>query len=352
LEVVQLTSDIIMIPDSPAIAGLGFRHFRKPEDFHNMAVITRASAVVDGTERADTPEELANFFAHLTNCDPFTDMIFAEVDPGNGRKPEVIGFSRGTWREEGSGERRYMFFLRITPAWRRRGIGSAMLGWIEGRLREIAASHPAEVQKHFMCSAEQGEVGCAAMVEKAGYQAVRYSFDMVRPDLENIPDSPMPERLEVRPVFPENYRQIWDAANEASRDEWGFVERSEEDYQAWLIDTTFQPDLWQVAWDIASNQVAGQVRTYIDHEQNQLYKRQRGWTEFISVRPPWRRRGLARALIARSLQAQKEAGMKESALGVDSESLSGAMRIYEECGFRAVKRTTVFRKALELKSSY
>jgi GNAT superfamily N-acetyltransferase len=161
----------------------------------------------------------------------------------------------------------------------------------------------------------------------------------------------LPEGLEVRRVLPEHYRQIWDAANEASRDEWGFVERSEEDYEAWLVDTTtFQPDLWQVAWDIPTNQVAGQVRTYIDHEQNKLYNRQRGWTEFISVRRPWRRRGLARALIARSLRAQKEAGMTESALGVDGESLSGAMRIYEDCGFRTMKRSTVFRKAMELNS--
>jgi ribosomal protein S18 acetylase RimI-like enzyme len=115
------------------------------------------------------------------------------------------------------------------------------------------------------------------------------------------------------------------------------------------VDTTvFQPELWQVAWDIATDQVAGQVRTYIDHEQNKLYHRLRGWTEFISVLRPFRRRGLARALIARSLRAQKQAGMTESALGVDSDNLSGATRVYEDCGFRVVKRTTIYRKPLVL----
>jgi mycothiol synthase len=287
-----MISDTILLPDAPANPGQVFRHFHPPDDYHHMASIARASAVVDGTERADTAEELANLYAHLTNCDPFTDMIFAEVDPDDGRASETIGYSRGAWREEGNGERWYRFFGRITPAWRGKGIGRVMLGWIEGRLREIAAGHPLEIKKYFICSAEQREVSFAAMLERAGYGAVRYSFEMVRPDLESIPDFPLPDGLEVCPVLPEHYRAIWEADNEAARDEWGFVERSEDDYQAWLADTTvFQPELWQISWDVATNEVAGQVRTYIDHEQNKLYNRKRGWTEFISVRRPWRRRG-------------------------------------------------------------
>ena len=64
------------------------------------------------------------------------------------------------------------------------------------------------------------------------------------------------------------------------------------------------------------------------------------------MRRPWRKRGLARALIALSLQAQKTERMTESALGVDSENLSGATRVYEDCGFRVVKRDTFYRKSL------
>lgn len=340
-----MSSDAIQLPDAPRIHGLRFRHFRGGDDFSHMATITRLSAEVDDTERADTPEELEKFFAHLTNCDPYTDMIFAEVDPGDGSEPEVIGYSRGTWREEGGGERRYMFFGRVLPGWRRKGIGGAMLRWVEGRLREIASGHPLEVEKYFLTIAMQGETGFAAMLEKTGYQPARYGFEMVRPDLENIPDFPLPEGFEIRQVLPEHYRAIWDADTEAFRDHWGFVEPSEEDYQSWLVnETIFQPELWQVAWDIATNQVAGQVRTFIDHEQNKLYDRRRGYTEFISVRRPFRRRGLARALIALSLRAQKQAGMTESALSVDSENLSGATKVYEDCGFRVVKRMTIYRK--------
>ncbi|HSL30819.1 MAG TPA: GNAT family N-acetyltransferase, partial [Anaerolineales bacterium] len=100
-------------------------------------------------------------------------------------------------------------------------------------------------------------------------------------------------------------------------------------------------------WDTSTNEIAGQVRTFINTAENEKYNRKRGYTEFISVRRPWRKRGLARALIARSLRLQKELGMTESALGADSENLSGATRVYEDCGFRVTKRNTLYRKPIK-----
>jgi len=61
-------------------------------------------------------------------------------------------------------------------------------------------------------------------------------------------------------------------------------------------------------------------------------RRRRGYTESISVRRPYRRRGLARALIAQSLHAVKERGMEEAALGVQTENIHGAFRLYESMG--------------------
>jgi ribosomal protein S18 acetylase RimI-like enzyme len=222
-----------------------------------------------------------------------------------------------------------------------------MLRWTENRLRAVATGHPAERAKFFQAFVSQDEVGLAALLENEGYQAVRYGWDMLRPSLDDIPDFPLPEGLEVRPVLPEHYRSIWEASAEAFRDHWGYAQPTEEDYQAWLNDKTiFQPHLWQVAWDVATNQVAGQVGTFIDHAQNEKFHRKRGYTESISVQRGWRKRGVARALIALSLHEQKNQGMTESALGVDSENISGATRVYEDCGFRVTKRNTIYRKSL------
>ena len=334
--------DFIAVADAPAIAGLRFRHFRGECDFPLMAQVFAANAEADGVEALMTVEDIANTFAHPVNTDPYRDMIFAQIDD------QVVGVAHAYWSvEDDSGQYLYQFFGCLMPNWRRQGIGRAMLLWIENRLREIAIAHPADRCKSFESCVLQAELGKIKMLQKAGYRPVRYFHEMLRPSMDDIPVFPLPDGLEIRPVVAEHYRLIWEAENEALRDHWGHLRRTEEDYQAWLnCKAVFQPHLWQVAWDVASGQIAGQVRPFIIDDENEKFHRKRGYTEFISVRRPWRKRGLARALIAHSLHAQRALGMTESALGVDSENLSGAVRLYESCGFRLVKRNTIYRKPL------
>jgi GNAT superfamily N-acetyltransferase len=336
-----MTNDLIEISAAPAIPGVIFRRFRGTSDFPHMAAIMNACAEADQVERISTAEDLATAYTHLVHSDPSQDMIFAEI---NG---DVVGFSHGWSVKEENGPHLYALTGFVTPAWRRKGIGVVMLRWMEEHLRAIANGHPAEHEKFFQGFTTQHEIGLATMFERQGYQPVRYGWEMVRPTLDNIPDFPIPAGLEVRPVLPEHYRAIWDTAIEAFRDDWGFAEIPDEHYWAWLENKAlFQPHLWQIAWDVATNQIAGQVRTCIDHAQNEKYSRKRGFAEVISVGKPWRRRGLARALIALSLHAQKEQGMTESFLGVDSENVAGATRVYEDCGFRVIKQNTMYRKPL------
>ena len=336
-----MPEDLIYLPDAPCIPGLSFRHLRGESDYAPMAAALNASSDADHVERAMTTQDFANVYTHLVNSDAYQDVILAEVGS------QVIGYARSWWvAEENDGPYVYPFVGFLMPAWRRRGIGGAVLRWLEQRLRTVAAGHPPERPKFFQAFANEAEVGLAAMLEKNGYRPARYFHDMVRPTLDDIPDFPLPPGIEVRPVQPSHYRPIWDAGVDAFRDHWNATSPGEADYEAWLHDSVFQPHLWIVAWDVAANRVAGQVRTYIDQHENEKFGRRRGQTEFISVIRPWRRRGLARALIARSLQVQKDQGMTESALGVDSENLCGATRVYEDCGFRVVRRNMIYRKPL------
>ncbi len=267
-------------------------------------------------------------------------MLIAEV---NGAP---AAYSRITWWiEEASGNIIYLSFGFMDPKWRRKGIGKAMLRHNQRRMREIAAEHPAEPKKFFESFATNFQEGTLAMLERDGYLPIRRFFSMVRPDLENIPDLPLPDGIEVRPALPEHTRQIWDASQEAFHDHWGYAEPQEEDYQGWIESDEFQPELWQIAWE--GKQVAGMILNYIKHGENSEYGRKRGYTENIAVRRPWRRRGLARALLARSLKMHRSLGMEEAALGVDTKSLSGANLLYELMGFRPVKILTTFRKPMD-----
>lgn len=336
-------ADEIVVSDAPAVPGLRFRRFRGEDDYPHMAAVIQAGADADGIERADTVEDIAASYAHLIKSDPYRDMIFAEVDGA------VVGYARGWWHDEVDGPLTYGHIGFLVPAWRRMGIGRAMLRWMEERLREVAVEeqHPPDRPKFYETHSDVSVAGTVALFASEGYAPVRYAYDMVRPALDDIPDFPLPDGLEVRPALPEHYRAVWDANLEAFRDHWGFTESTEEDYLAYVEGSTlFQPELWQIAWDTATGEVAGQVKAFILEAENEKYNRRRGYTEGISVRRPYRRRGLARALIVRSLRDQRDRGMTESALGVDSENLTGATRVYEDCGFRTVKSHAIYRKAM------
>ena len=179
-----------------------------------------------------------------------------------------------------------------------------------------------------------------------GYQPVRYFFAMVRPNLDDLTDAALPDGLEIREVTADQPRSIFDAQVEATRDGWGWWEPTDTDFDHWVKDPV-EGDytLWRVAW--AGDQVAGMVRGYINAAENDAYRRKRGYVENISVRRPWRRRGLARALIAATISALRERGMTEGALGVDSENPSGALHLYESCGFVTVSRNATDRKPLD-----
>jgi GNAT superfamily N-acetyltransferase len=325
--------------DAPPLPGLVFRGFQGEIDYPSMLAVINGSKQADGIERSDTLEDMARNYRHLSNCDPYRDMVFAEVSG------EVVGYGRVFWDREDSGLRRYPHFAYLLPEWRGKGIRWAMLRHNERRLRQIAAEHPEDGPRFLEAWAEDAETHWTSLLIEAGYEGVRYGFEMVRPNLDDIPDLPLPAGLEVRPVQPEHIPQIWAAAKEAFRDHWGFcADEWDRELEGWREAPTFQPHLWQVAWD--GDQVAGMVQNFIDHEQNKEYGRLRGYTEGISVRRPWRRQGLAKALIARSFHLHKGLGMTEAALGVDAQNPNGALQLYKSMGFQVVKRMTTYRKEM------
>ena len=337
-------NNAMKLPDAPAVRGLGFRGFRGEMDFPAMLAVIEGSKEADGSERTDTLEGIARNYQNLTNSDPYRDMLFAEVDG------DVVGYSRVWWWSGKDNKRVYSHFAFLRPEWRHKGIRHAMLSYNERRLREIAsegaASRPANGARLFESWASETEAHWASLLEEHGYKAARYGFEMARPDLEKIPDLPLPEGLEVRPVQPEHERVIWAAAREAFVDMWDYAEEdwTDEELDAWRQEPTFDSGLWQVAWD--GDQVAGMVLNFVNREENEEYNRQRGYTEGICVRRPWRRRGLAKALIARSFRMHRDLGMTEAALGVDAQNPNGALQLYKSMGFRPVKRHTTYRKPL------
>jgi mycothiol synthase len=329
----------IPLHNAPLIPGLTFRGFRGEADYPHMAALIAACKVADSVERSTNVEDVARTYRHLENCDPQTDMLFAEMDG------QVIGYGRVWWDDLLEGLRLYHPFGYLHPDWRGRGIETAMWEAGERRAREMAAGHTKELPKVLQVECFESEKDLIALLEHQGFQPARYETYMVRDLKEPFPEAPMPTGLEVRKVEHDHLWPLFHASNEAFRDHWGSRDVTEDGYKAEMEGPDFRPELWKVAWD--GDQIACVIHNFIDQKENEEYHRLRGYTEGICTRRPWRKMGLARALLVQSMQMFKEMGMTETALSADSQNISGAVRLYESVGYRKVKLLINYRKPME-----
>jgi ribosomal protein S18 acetylase RimI-like enzyme len=323
-----------------APAGLRLRPYAGEADLPGLARVVNAEYEADGMPMRTTAEELRAEYGHPNeSLDAVRDVTVAEVD---GR---IVGMG---WRETidtTDGLREYRMDGVVEPDWRRRGIGTALFAENERRLLERAATQPAGTPRPVLGSwGGSSQAGDTALLERNGFSVVRWFFDMLRPSLDDVPHADLPAGLEVRPIGLDHAKAVWDADVEAFADHWGGFDRSDEHLQRWLSNPSTDLSLWVIAFD--GDQVAGGVLNVIDGEANHLLGIRRGWLASVFTRRPWRRRGLARALIARSLVALRERGMTSASLGVDADNPSGALGLYEGLGFEVDYRSTAWRKEI------
>lgn len=337
----HLPDDDFASPASyPPITDIRYRHLRAPTDYPAMNSVANRARVATGDHFATSDEDLAAFYDHLPDSDPATDVVVVTVAEA------IVAYGRVTSGAELSEDRAQLHdvICFVDPAWTRRGIGGALLATLEARAGDMAADQP-NVAHNLQAEADDTAVGQTALLVSAGYVPVRYFYMMLRPNLDDQLDAPLPAGLEIRDVRPEHLRAIWETEVEAGRDHWGATEPTEAAYQSFLTDASPEETaLWRVAWD--GDQIAGQVRSFISEVGNRRDGVTRGWVERIMVRRPWRHRGVARALMAASFPLLRARGMNEGILGVDTENPSGALRVYESMGFAPISRGTTYRKAI------
>ena len=91
----------------------------------------------------------------------------------------------------------------------------------------------------------------------------------------------------------------------------------------------------------APGQVVGVCRNAHHPGDEAVNGRRDGWIVQVSVSRSHRKRGIASALIVRSLHAFRAAGLTHSALGVDRDNPTGAYSLYERLGYRTLTRSIV-----------
>jgi ribosomal protein S18 acetylase RimI-like enzyme len=335
------TTEEVLLPDAPGIPGLRFRRFRDASDWAALAELQRLAAIADQDDEIPSAENLR---IELENRPAFViarDLLIAEVDG------QLVGEANGTATIRGEGYPVHMLWGRVHPDWRRRGIGRALFRWNERRARDRAAAEPELGGPTAVIGgfATEFEPGYEALFESEGYRPFRYAFTMINRHVQVAEPIPMPSGLEIRPVTPDQHRTIFAADDEAFLDHFEHRPATEADFIATFSQPDLDTSLWKIGWD--GDQVAGGIMTTIWNSENEALGVNRAWLESVFTRRPWRRRGLARALIGATLVELRERGIEEAMLGVDAENPTGALALYEGLGFEVKVRTKRYRKPLE-----
>jgi len=328
------TTTWLELADAPPIEGLRFRRHRADDaDYEATAALISAASTEDHVPWLPTATQLREELEDSTACDVRHDIVIAEID---GR---VVG-QASVERTIRAGVAVFHISGSVHPDHRRRGLGRALLHENLRRVDERGALEPDGRAFEPRGFADETEVGHIALLEQEGFVPLRWFFVMRRPTLDDVPDAPLPEGLELRPVTADQHRAIFDAEAEAFRDHWQSRELTDEDFVSLYKSSDIDTSLWVVAWD--GDEIAGVVQNWVYRDENEKLGVERGWLERISVRRPWRRRGLGRAITAESLRRLKAAGLADAMLGVDAENPTGALGLYEGLGFEVYQRSIAY----------
>ena len=312
------------------------RAYRGPQDHPLMVPVANAVRAHNGDPEVGTVPDMDNYYSRFDQARLTRDCALVELD---GR---VVAYGRFSWESMATGEDIVQGVLNVDPEARGGAVEGLLIQHAMDRAEELAAELGAGRGIPLSIPVTDRDPGLQAMLEALGFRRVRQFAHLVRPDLDDIPEIPLPDGFEIRRIAADDramHRRVWDAATRAFAGSWGEEVPTERDYQRWLENPDFDPPLWRVAFH--GDDIAGQILNYLDEATDD--EGRLGWTESISVQPEFRRRGLARALLAESLRTVRDAGATRAALGADLQNPNQAATLYQSMGFRIVSVSHEYR---------
>ena len=239
------------------------------------------------------------------------------------------------------GDVAFYIYGYVDPAHWGTGIDDYVTSWGEQFAREQSRNAPEGARVVTRAFVNEKHVADLARLEDRGYRPVRVTYTM-RIDFDGpVLEPEWPEGITVRTFVPgTDDEAAFDAHEEAFADMWQRPRGRIEKFVALQRRPYFDPDLWFLAMD--GDQIAGTLfASDIDGK---------GFIENVGVLRPWRRRGLALAMLLHSFAILRERGVPYAGLSVDAQSPTGAPRLYERAGMRLDQSYRLYE--LEIRPGY
>jgi mycothiol synthase len=233
-------------------------------------------------------------------------------------------------------------WARVDPDYQNQGIGSALMEWALIRARSAEARLDTDIRLAPRAGTVTTHLQSTALLQNLGMVPIRYSWTMMI-EMASPPPSPRwPAAISLRTYdHPEDAEKIFRAQDEAFRDHWGYVDGNyDEDFAQWqhALFKIHEPDpkLWFLAED--GDEIAGLAICFPHADEDP----EMGWVEVLGVRKPWRQKGLGLALLRHAFGVYYQRGLRRVGLGVDSQNLSGATRLYQKAGMHVHREHVIF----------
>lgn len=177
-------------------------------------------------------------------------------------------------------------------------------------------------------------------LEEQAYHRIRSSYRMGI-DLAGQAFSPgWPHGAVVRSAAEGVDEPLLYELNERSfEDHWGHTPTPYDEWLHWLHSMGVgDPSLWFIAEVDGTPAGTAICRPYAHGDPDC------GWVSVLGVLPPYRRTGLGTALLTHAFAEFRRRGRLRAELGVDAESTTGAVGLYERAGMRVLWRWDIWER--------
>lgn len=213
-------------------------------------------------------------------------------------------------------------------------IGAALLDWALTSVRRVLPMVPEHIKVTINTSALRTETYRHDLYVAGGLTPLDQSWDKMLIEMDEKPAEPTwPEGFTLKTLAEvDDLRAVYAASRESFQDHRGFVERDFEEsfkkWQYWQVETNdkFDPTLWFLVMD--GDTIAGINLCKIEASGEP----DEGFVSTLGVRPAYRGRGLAKALLIHSFRDFWERGKRKVSLFVDGSSITGANKLYINAG--------------------